>query len=174
MACERRCNGLRTAMAVSRSANPARLVLPPIMDPLYGYEAVNVEAQAGRCPFVAQLDTAYAGPAQQAYCISGAVPYGSCRPATGRSLLILREYQGETILCVANLSRLPQAVELDLANFAGYIPIELTGMSPFPPIGQLTYLARLCPLMVSSGSSSARRLMAPHGAPSLPSRCRTW
>ena len=46
-------DGVRTPMqwSVDRNggfsrADPAKLVLPPIMDPIYGFQAVNVEAQA--------------------------------------------------------------------------------------------------------------------------------
>ena len=53
--------------------------------------------------------------------------------------------KGVIILCVANLARTPQAVELDLSEFQDRIPIELDGGSVFPPIGQLTYLLTLAP-----------------------------
>ena len=66
-------------------------------------------------------------------------------PKNRKVLAYLREYEGETILCVANLSRTPQAVELDLSEFAGRVPVELIGGSLFPPIGQLTYLLTLPP-----------------------------
>ena len=60
-------------------------------------------------------------------------------------LAYLREHDGNAILCVANLARTPQAVELDLGEFQGRIPIELDGGSVFPPIGQLPYLLTLSP-----------------------------
>ena len=66
-------------------------------------------------------------------------------PKNRKVLAYLREYQDETILCVANVSRTPQAVELDLSEFAGRVPVELNGGSLFPPIGQLTYLLTLPP-----------------------------
>ena len=66
-------------------------------------------------------------------------------PKNRKILAYLREYDGFTILCVANLARTPQAVELDLSEFSGRIPIELDGGSVFPPIGQLTYLLTLAP-----------------------------
>ncbi|MFP3571212.1 alpha-glucosidase C-terminal domain-containing protein, partial [Paraburkholderia sp. SIMBA_030] len=66
-------------------------------------------------------------------------------PDNRRILAYLREHGDEVILCVANLSRVPQAVELDLSAYEGRVPVELTGMSPFPPIGQLTYLLTLPP-----------------------------
>ncbi|TCU29211.1 trehalose synthase /maltokinase [Rhizobium azibense] len=144
-------DGVRTPMQWSpdrnggfSKANPARLVLPPIMDPLYGYEAVNVEAQGADAHSLLNW-TRHMLALRNKHTAFGRGSLRFLSPGNRKILAYLREYQGETILCVANLSRLPQAVELDLANFAGYVPIELTGMSPFPPIGQLTYLLTLPP-----------------------------
>ena len=144
-------DGVRTPMQWSpdrnggfSKADPARLVLPPIMDPLYGYEAVNVEAQAADAHSLLNWT-------RRMLALRGKHPAfgrGSLRflaPGNRKILAYLREYEGETLLCVANLSRLPQAVELDLSEFEGRVPIELTGMSPFPPIGQLTYLLTMPP-----------------------------
>ena len=66
-------------------------------------------------------------------------------PGNRRVMAYLREFDGDTILCVANLSRTPQAVELDLADYEGWVPVELSGPSPFPPIGKLNYLLTLPP-----------------------------
>jgi maltose alpha-D-glucosyltransferase/alpha-amylase len=66
-------------------------------------------------------------------------------PKNRKILVYLREHEGITILCVANLARTPQAVELDLSEFRDRIPIELDGGSVFPPIGQLPYLLTLAP-----------------------------
>ncbi|MEH6691243.1 MAG: maltose alpha-D-glucosyltransferase [Pseudorhizobium pelagicum] len=144
-------DGVRTPMQWSpdrnggfSKADPARLVLPPVMDPLYGYEAVNVEAQAADAHSLLNWT-------RRMLSLRGKHPAfgrGSLRfmtPGNRKILAYMREYQGETILCVANLSRIPQAVELDLSEFQGRVPIELTGMSPFPPIGQLTYLLTMPP-----------------------------
>ncbi len=144
-------DGVRTPMQWSNDRNggfsradPARLVLPPVMDPLYGFEALNVEAQS--------VDNhSLLNWTRRMLALRGKHPAfgrGSLRfltPGNRKILAYLREYQGETVLCVANLSRLPQAVELDLSEFKGRVPIELTGMSPFPPIGELTYLLTLPP-----------------------------
>jgi maltose alpha-D-glucosyltransferase/alpha-amylase len=144
-------DGVRTPMQWSpdrnggfSKADPARLVLPPVMDPLYGYEAVNVEAQSADAHSMLNWTRRMLALRNK----HSAFGRGSLRfltPGNRKMLAYIREYDGETILCVANLSRLPQAVELDLAQFEGRIPIELTGMSPFPPIGQLTYLLTLAP-----------------------------
>ena len=66
-------------------------------------------------------------------------------PKNRKVLAFLREYDDEIILCVANVSRAPEAVELDLSELAGRVPVELSGGSLFPPIGQLTYLLTLPP-----------------------------
>ncbi|ARO33999.1 trehalose synthase/alpha amylase protein (plasmid) [Rhizobium sp. NXC14] len=144
-------DGVRTPMQWSPDRNggfsrtdPARLVLPPIADPLYGFEAVNVEAQSTDAHSLLNWT-------RKMLALRGRHPAfgrGSLRflsPENRKILAYLREYNGETLMCVANLSRLPQAVELDLSAFEGRVPIELTGMSPFPPIGQLTYLLTLPP-----------------------------
>ena len=65
------------------------------------------------------------------------------RPANRKILAYLREYDDEIILCVANLARSAQPVELDLAKYKGRVPIELIGRTPFPPIGELPYLLTL-------------------------------
>ena len=144
-------DGVRTPMQWSpdrnggfSKADPARLVLPPIMDPLYGYEAVNVEAQGADAHSLLNWTRRMLA-LRNKHMAFGRGSLRFLSPGNRKILAYLREHDGETILCVANLSRLPQAVELDLAQFAGRVPIELTGMSPFPPIGQLTYLLTLPP-----------------------------
>jgi maltose alpha-D-glucosyltransferase/alpha-amylase len=64
-------------------------------------------------------------------------------PANRKVLAYLREHEGEEILCVANVSRAPQAVQLDLGEFKGRVPMEMTGGTDFPPIGELPYLLTL-------------------------------
>jgi maltose alpha-D-glucosyltransferase/alpha-amylase len=144
-------DGVRTPMQWSPDRNggfsktdPARLVLPLVADALYGYEAVNVEAQGADAHSLLNWT-------RRVLALRGRHPAfgrGTLRfltPSNRRILAYLREYNDEVLLCVANLSRLPQAVELDLKEFEGRVPVELTGMSPFPPIGQLTYLLTLPP-----------------------------
>jgi maltose alpha-D-glucosyltransferase / alpha-amylase len=142
-------NGVRTPMQWSPDRNagfsradPQRLYLPPIMDPIYGYEAVNVEAQM-RDPasllnwmkrMLATRKTS------QAF---GRGRLSFLRPGNRKVLAYLREYESEAILCVANLARTAQPVELDLKRFRGRVPVELLGKTPFPPIGDLPYLLTL-------------------------------
>lgn len=142
-------DGVRTPMQWSpdrnggfSKADPARLVLPPISDPVYGYEAVNAEAQMGDAHSLLNWTRRMLA-LRGRYRAFGRGTLRLLAPSNRRILAYLREDEDEVILCVTNLSRIPQAVELDLAAFEGRVPVELTGMSPFPPIGQLTYLLTL-------------------------------
>ena len=114
-------NGVRTPMqwSVDRNAgfsraDPAQLYLPVIMDPVYGYQAVNVEAQQPQPLLAAQLDEADDRRAQGSTAPSAAARSASSTRATRKILAYLREHDDETLLCVANLSRSAQPVELDL------------------------------------------------------------
>ncbi|HEX2526018.1 MAG TPA: maltose alpha-D-glucosyltransferase [Geminicoccus sp.] len=144
-------DGVRTPMQWSPDRNggfsradPAGLVLPPIMDPLYGFETVNVEAQSrdqhSLLNWMRRMLTL-----RRSHQAFGRGTFRLLYPSNRKVLAYLREYENEVILCVANLSRVPQAVELDLSALAGRVPIEMTGPSAFPPIGQLTYLLTLPP-----------------------------
>ena len=144
-------DGVRTPMQWSPDRNggfsradPAALVLPTLMDPLYGYETVNVEAQLrDRHSLLHWMRRMLAIRRRHAAFGRGTLRF--LYPKNRKVLAFLREYEGETILCVANVSRAPQAVELDLSELAGRVPVELSGGSLFPPIGQLTYLLTLPP-----------------------------
>jgi maltose alpha-D-glucosyltransferase/alpha-amylase len=132
-------------------ADPAKLVLPPIMDPLYGYQAVNVEAQSAD-PYSMLNWTRRMLAVRKQHHAFGRGSLQLLYPANRKILAYLREYdesgQGEsveTIVCVANVSQLAQAVELDLSAFAGRVPVEMVGGLAFPPIGQLPYLLTLPP-----------------------------
>jgi maltose alpha-D-glucosyltransferase/alpha-amylase len=144
-------DGVRTPMQWSPDRNggfsradPAELVLPPIMDALYGFQAINVEAQS-RDPhsLLNWLKRMLAVRKQHQAFGRGRLRF--LRPQNRKILAYLREYDGEAILCVANVGRTAQAVELDLADYAGRVPLELSGQTPFPRIGQLTYLLTLPP-----------------------------
>jgi maltose alpha-D-glucosyltransferase/alpha-amylase len=142
-------NGLRTPMQWSPDRNagfsradPQQLYLPPIMDPVYGYQAVNVEAQtrdrSSLLNWMKRLLQVRRG--SQAF---GRGTLRFIRPGNRHVLVYLRQYGADTILCVANLSRSAQPVELDLAEHKGAVPIELLGRAPFPPIADLPYLLTL-------------------------------
>ena len=145
-------NGVRTPMqwspdrngGFSRVADPSRLVLPMVMDPLYAYQTVNVETQASD-PHSLLMWMRRTIAIRRQYKVFGRGTYRLLYPKNRKILAYLREFEGTTILCVANMSRTPQAVELDLSEFQGRLPIELDGHSQFPPIGQLTYLLTLPP-----------------------------
>ena len=144
-------DGVRTPMQWSEDRNggfsradPASTVLPPIMDPLYGFEAVNVEAQA-RDPHSLLNWMRRMLALRRNHRAFGRGTLRFLYPGNRRVLAYIREYEGDLILCVANLSRSPQAVELDLSDYEGRVPVELTGPSPFPPIGRMTYLLTLPP-----------------------------
>ena len=145
-------NGVRTPMqwspdrngGFSRIADPSRLVLPMVMDPLYAYQTVNVESQsADQHSLLVWMRRTIA--IRRQYKVFGRGGYRLLYPKNRKILAYLREFESTTILCVANLSRTPQAVELDLSEFQGRLPIELDGHTQFPPIGQLTYLLTLPP-----------------------------
>jgi maltose alpha-D-glucosyltransferase/alpha-amylase len=142
-------DGVRTPMQWSPDRNggfsladPAYLFLPSIMDPIYGYQAVNVEAQRrnpnSQLNWTRQLINATR--TQRAF---GRGSLRFIRPANRKVLVYIREHEGETVLCVANLSRSPQAVEIDLKEFAGRLPVELLGHSQFPRVGELSYMLTL-------------------------------
>ncbi|OLF54078.1 maltose alpha-D-glucosyltransferase [Pseudomonas chlororaphis] len=149
-------DGVRTPMqwSIDRNggfsrADPASLVLPPIMDPLYGYQSVNVETQSGDPHSLLNWTRRMLAIRKQ----SKAFGRGSLKmlaPSNRRILAYTREYTGadgkhEIILCVANVSRSAQAAELDLSAFAGMVPVEMLGGNAFPPIGQLHFLLTLAP-----------------------------
>ena len=125
-------------------ADPSSIVLPPIMDPLYGFATVNVEAQIrdqhSFLNWMRRLLTL-----RRNNKVFGRGALRLLYPKNRRILAYLREYEDVTVLCIANLARTPQAVELDLSAYDGRIPVEMTGPSPFPPIGKLNYLLTLPP-----------------------------
>ncbi len=144
-------DGVRTPMQWSPDRNggfsradPAALVLPTLMDPLYGFETVNVEAQTRDRHSLLNWTRVILAVRKQHPAFGRGI-FKLLYPKNRKILAYLREDDGETVLCTANLSRTPQAVELDLSEYQGRIPIELTGDSVFPPIGQLTYLLTLPP-----------------------------
>lgn len=148
-------HGVRTPMQWSNDRNggfsradPASLTLPLIMDPLYGFQAVNVEAQARDAHSLLNWTRRMLSIRKQ----QKAFGRGSLKilsPANRRILAYLREYNagdaGEIILCVANMSRAAQAGELDLTAYAGKIPIEMIGGTRFPAITTLNYQLTLPP-----------------------------
>jgi len=139
-------NGVRTPMQWSPDRNagfsradPQQLYLPPIMDPIYGYQATNVEAQI-RDPSSLLSWTKRMLAVRKTSKAFGRGLRRFLKPGNRKILVYLREYGDDTILCVANLSRSAQPVELNLASFKGRVPVEMLGRTAFPPIGDLPYL----------------------------------
>ncbi|HTC37739.1 MAG TPA: putative maltokinase, partial [Steroidobacteraceae bacterium] len=139
-------NGVRTPMQWSPDRNagfsradPQRLYLPPIMDAVYGYESTNVEAQS-RDPSSLLSWTKRMLAVRKTSQAFGRGSRRFLQPGNRKILAYLREFGEDTILCVANLSRSAQPVELNLAPFKGRVPVEMLGRTAFPPIGDLPYL----------------------------------
>ena len=142
-------NGVRTPMqwtgdrnAGFSRADPAQLFAPLIMDPVYGFQAINVEAQE-RAPFSLLNWMKRMIGLRKQFKVFGR---GSLEflPATNRKVLAyVRALGDEVVMCVANLARTVQPVELDLSRFKGMTPIEMLGLTEFPRIGDLPYFLTL-------------------------------
>ena len=149
-------DGVRTPMQWSMDlnggfsrANPASLVLAPITDPLYGYQAVNVEAQALDPHSLLNWTRRLLAVRKQQKAF-GRGSLNMLSPRNRRVLAYVREFTDalgntQTIVCVANVSRSAQAVELDLSTWAGRVPVEMLSTQPFPPIGPMPYSLTLAP-----------------------------
>jgi maltose alpha-D-glucosyltransferase/alpha-amylase len=144
-------NGVRTPMQWTSDRNggfsrcdPARLYLPMIMDPVYGYEAVNVEAQSRSLASLLSWTKRLIS-VRKSSKVFGRGSLTFIRPANRSVLVYVRQYENEVVLCVANLSRSAQAAEIDLAPWRGRVPFELLGRTNFPPIGDDAYLVTLGP-----------------------------
>ncbi len=142
-------NGVRTPMQWSADrnagfsrANPQRLILPINIDPEYHYESINVEAQQNNPNSLLWWSKRLIALRKQ-FQAFGRGTMEILTAANYRVLAFVRQYGEETILVVANLSRFPQYVELDLGKWKGLRPIELFGHTEFPAIGDLPYLLTL-------------------------------
>jgi maltose alpha-D-glucosyltransferase/alpha-amylase len=144
-------NGVRTPMQWTGDRNagfsrcdPQRLYSPVIMDPVYGYQAVNVEAQdsdsASLLHWVRNMVRL-----RRLFKVFGRGTMEFLRPANRKVLAYVRRFGDDVILCVANLSRTAQPAELDLAQFAGLVPVEMLGYTEFPPIAATPYFLTLGP-----------------------------
>ena len=138
-------NGVRTPMQWSgdRNAgfsrvNPARLYSPVIMDAVWGYEAINVEAQeSDPSSLLNWMRNLIA--LRKLFKVFGRGTLRFLDPSNCKILAYLREFGDEQVLCVANLSRVWQPVQLDLKGFEGLIPVEMLGYVEFPAIGNDYY-----------------------------------
>jgi maltose alpha-D-glucosyltransferase / alpha-amylase len=144
-------NGVRTPMQWTNDRNarfsradPARLYSPIIMDPIYGYQAVNVEAQERDASSLLQWMRNLIG-LRKLFPAFAAGTLEFVEPANRKVIAYVRRSDSETILCVANLSRSIQPVELDLRAFAGAVPVEMLGYTDFPVVGEHPYFLTLGP-----------------------------
>jgi maltose alpha-D-glucosyltransferase / alpha-amylase len=144
-------NGVRTPMqwTADRNAgfsrvNPARLYSPVIMDPVYSYEAVNVEAQEGDSSSLLHWMRNMIE-LRKLFKVFGRGTLEFLEPANRKVLAYMRCNGEDQILCLANLSRFAQPVELDLSSMAGITPIEMLGYTEFPQIDTQPYRLSLAP-----------------------------
>jgi maltose alpha-D-glucosyltransferase/alpha-amylase len=149
-------NGVRTPMQWNSDRNagfskavPAKLYFPVIMDPVWGYQAINVEAQQTD-PSSLLHWTRNMIALRKIFQVFGRGTLEFLHPDNRKVLAYIRDCDfpdghSETVLCVANLSRFAQPVQLDLSRFAGRNPVEMLGYVPFPPIDTTPYALTLAP-----------------------------
>ncbi len=144
-------NGVRTPMqwnydrnAGFSRADTERLYSPVITNPLYHYEAINVEAQLRSPGSLLTWMKRFLG-IQRQHPIFGCGTLEMLNPANSKILAYIRQYQDEMVLIVNNLSRYSQPVELDLQKFKGYVPVDMIGHAVFPTIGDQPYFLSLGP-----------------------------
>jgi maltose alpha-D-glucosyltransferase / alpha-amylase len=174
-------NGVRTPMQWTSDRNagfsrcdPARLYFPVIMDPIYGYQVVNVEAQQADQSSLLQW-TRNMIALRKLFQVFGRGSLSFLNPTNRKILAYLRDLELEdgthqTVLCVANLSRFAQPVSLDLSAYAGLEPVEMLGYVPFPTIGETPYHLTLAPysflwLELQAANTEARTLPEPQVIP---------
>ena len=144
-------NGVRTPMQWTSDRNggfsrcdPAKLFLPMIMDPVYGYQALNVEAQSrSLSSLLSWMKRLIA--VRRSSQVFGRGNLTFLRPANRAVLVYLRQHEHEVVLCVANLSRSAQSAEIDLSAWRGFVPVEMLGRTRFPRISEAPYLITLAP-----------------------------
>jgi maltose alpha-D-glucosyltransferase/alpha-amylase len=144
-------NGVRTPMQWTGDRNagfsravPAKLYSPVIMDPIWGYEAVNVEAQQGDPSSLLNWMRNLIA-LRKLFRVFGRGTLKFLQPANRKILAYIREDGDEKVLCVANLSRFAQPAQLDLSEYEGMVPIEMLGYVEFPAISRQPYAITLGP-----------------------------
>jgi len=144
-------DGVRTPMQWTPDRNGgfsradfAQLYAPPLMDPVYGYQAVNVEAQLRTSSSLLRWMHRFIA-LRKEHPVFGFGTYEPIRTTNRRIFALIRRFEDDVVLCVHNLARTAQAVELDLSQFQGRHPHEMLGRSQFPRIGELPYLLTFAP-----------------------------
>jgi maltose alpha-D-glucosyltransferase/alpha-amylase len=176
-------NGVRTPMQWSGDRNggfsradPARLYAPPIMDAVYGYQSINVEAQE-RYPFslLNWMKRLIALRKRHRVFGRGTLEFVDC--SNRKVIAYVRRGDQETMLIVGNLSRTSQPAALDLRAHAGLVPVESLGDTEFPRITEQPYMVTLMPygflmlrLQQAVEPVSARHLPAETPAESIDAR----
>lgn len=142
-------DGVRTPMQWTGDRNGgfsradfAQLYAPPLMDPVYGYQAVNVEAQLRTPTSLLRWLRRFIA-LRKEHPVFGMGTYEPLNPSNPRIFAHIRRYEDDIALCVHNFARSAQAVELDLSEFEGRLPEEMFGGTRFPAIGELPYLLTL-------------------------------
>jgi maltose alpha-D-glucosyltransferase / alpha-amylase len=142
-------DGVRTPMQWTPDRNagfstcdPGRLYLPVIMDPIYGYQGLNVEAQMRTSTSLLHW-TRRMIETRKRHPTFGAGTFTELGASNPSILAFVREFGDDRVLCVNNLSRFPQPVELDLRRYADVVPVEMLGGMHFPKVGELPYLLTL-------------------------------
>jgi maltose alpha-D-glucosyltransferase/alpha-amylase len=144
-------NGVRTPMQWSGDRNAgfsradaARLYSQVISDPVYGYQAINVEAQLRDSSSLLNWMKRLIRLRKQ-YPVFGRGAIEFLHPENRKALAYIRRDERQTVLVANNLSRFVQPAELDLRRYTGYTPVEIFGETRFPPIGELPYFLTLAP-----------------------------
>ncbi|MHB1860317.1 MAG: maltose alpha-D-glucosyltransferase [Solirubrobacteraceae bacterium] len=144
-------DGVRTPMQWTGDRNGgfsradfAQLYSPPLMDPVYGFQAVNVEAQLRTPTSLLRWLRRFIA-LRREHPVFGLGSYAALSPSNPRIYALLRCGEKDVALCVHNLARTAQAVQLDLSAYEGRYPVEMFGGTRFPRIGQLPYLLTLTP-----------------------------
>jgi maltose alpha-D-glucosyltransferase/alpha-amylase len=142
-------DGVRTPMQWTGDRNggfskcdPARLYLPALLDPVYGHQALNVEAEM-RSSTSLLWWTKRMIEVRKQFPVFGSGAFEELDATNPSVFAFLRSDERHRVLCVNNLSRFPQPVELDLRQFEGCYPVEVVGRVQFPRIGELPYLLTL-------------------------------
>jgi len=164
-------NGVRTPMQWNASANggfstadPASLYSPVISDPVYGYQALNVDEQRKNPSSLLQWTRNMIG-LRKLFSLFGRGTLRFLNPANRKVIAYIRQLGEESVLCVANLSRFAQPVSLDLAEYSGRTPMEVFGYNAFPPITGQPYVLSLAPYSFLWFELQAMAAVAPDPEP---------
>jgi maltose alpha-D-glucosyltransferase/alpha-amylase len=144
-------DGVRTPMQWTGDRNGgfsradfAQLYAPPLMDPVYGYQAVNVEAQLRTPTSLLRWLRRFIS-LRKEHPVFGLGSYEALSTSNHRIFAHVRKHADDVVLCVHNVARSAQPVELDLSAYEGRYPVEMFGRTRFPRIGELPYLLTLAP-----------------------------